>query len=93
MRNCPRCSIRLNQVANHGVEIDYCTTCGGVWLDHGELEKLTTLIQRKKDIETAKQKLGERKPSELNDEPAWPHATEATGLDILIEFLVSAVDL
>jgi Zn-finger nucleic acid-binding protein len=26
-----------------GVEIDYCTHCGGVWLDGGELEKLSGL--------------------------------------------------
>jgi len=24
----------------HGVEIDYCPTCRGVWLDRGELDKI-----------------------------------------------------
>ena len=24
----------------HGVEIDYCFSCGGIWLDSGELEEL-----------------------------------------------------
>jgi len=24
----------------HGIEIDYCPTCRGVWLDRGELDKI-----------------------------------------------------
>jgi Zn-finger nucleic acid-binding protein len=24
----------------HGIEIDYCPSCRGVWLDRGELDKL-----------------------------------------------------
>ncbi|HIX82519.1 MAG TPA: zf-TFIIB domain-containing protein, partial [Candidatus Erysipelatoclostridium merdavium] len=24
----------------HGVEIDYCPECRGIWLDRGELEKI-----------------------------------------------------
>lgn len=87
MRNCPRCAIELDQVANHGVEIDYCTTCGGIWLDHGELEKLIGLAKRKKQIEVAKEKLGERKPSELNDESAAPHQSKMTGWDVVLDIL------
>jgi hypothetical protein len=29
----------------HGVELDFCGNCGGVWLDHGELERI---LARKK---------------------------------------------
>jgi Zn-finger nucleic acid-binding protein len=29
-----------------GVEIDYCPNCRGVWLDRGELDKLTQLGAR-----------------------------------------------
>jgi Uncharacterized protein conserved in bacteria len=25
----------------HGVEVDYCPQCRGVWLDRGELDKIT----------------------------------------------------
>ncbi len=24
----------------HGVEVDYCPECRGVWLDHGELDRV-----------------------------------------------------
>jgi Zn-finger nucleic acid-binding protein len=30
----------LKSIVREGIEIDYCPKCGGVWLDHGELESL-----------------------------------------------------
>lgn len=38
--NCPHCSIPLAMSDRHGVEIDYCPQCRGVWLDRGELDKI-----------------------------------------------------
>lgn len=37
---CPKCGGHLETIAFKGVEIDRCTSCSGVWLDEGELEKL-----------------------------------------------------
>lgn len=38
---CPTCkSPDLLMTDRQGVEIDYCPTCRGVWLDRGELDKL-----------------------------------------------------
>jgi hypothetical protein len=37
---CPKCGGNLHEVAFRGIRIDRCSTCGGVWLDNGELEKL-----------------------------------------------------
>jgi ribosomal protein L37AE/L43A len=37
---CPRCDGKLTAVSFEGVEIDRCESCGGVWLDKGELEEL-----------------------------------------------------
>ena len=38
---CPACpEIALVLSDRHGVEIDYCPKCRGVWLDRGELDKL-----------------------------------------------------
>ncbi|HSC64759.1 MAG TPA: zf-TFIIB domain-containing protein [Caldimonas sp.] len=38
---CPYCpDAVLAMVDRAGVEIDYCPTCRGVWLDRGELDKL-----------------------------------------------------
>jgi len=39
--NCPRgCSAQLLMMDRSGIEIDYCPTCRGVWLDRGELDKI-----------------------------------------------------
>jgi len=37
---CPRCSGRMRVRREWDVEVDVCISCGGVWLDHGELEEL-----------------------------------------------------
>lgn len=38
---CPVCcNVDLLLSERHGVEIDYCPTCRGVWLDRGELDKI-----------------------------------------------------
>lgn len=38
---CPTCpDATLVMTERQGVEIDYCPSCRGVWLDRGELDKL-----------------------------------------------------
>jgi Zn-finger nucleic acid-binding protein len=37
---CPVDGARLEMSERQGVEIDYCPTCRGVWLDRGELDKI-----------------------------------------------------
>ncbi len=37
---CPVCKTGLTMSDRQGVEIDYCPTCRGVWLDRGELDKV-----------------------------------------------------
>ncbi|HNU47618.1 MAG TPA: zf-TFIIB domain-containing protein [Bacteroidia bacterium] len=38
---CPNCTTTdLVMSERQGVEIDYCPTCRGVWLDRGELDKI-----------------------------------------------------
>jgi len=37
---CPQCNETLLIAERHGVEIDYCPSCRGVWLDRGELDKI-----------------------------------------------------
>lgn len=34
---CPRDGYDLEAADLHGVQIDHCTHCGGIWLDRGEL--------------------------------------------------------
>jgi Transcription factor zinc-finger len=40
-RRCPKDGARLMSVREHGVTVDECPTCGGIWLDRGELETIT----------------------------------------------------
>ena len=35
---CPRCGTSLAEQDHLGITIDVCGSCGGVWLDKGELE-------------------------------------------------------
>ena len=37
---CPICRTSLTMSERQGIEIDYCPTCRGVWLDRGELDKI-----------------------------------------------------
>ena len=41
---CPTCNVDLLLADKQGIEIDYCPTCRGIWLDRGELEKLVERI-------------------------------------------------
>jgi Zn-finger nucleic acid-binding protein len=44
---CPIDGSHLHVAERNGVEIDYCPTCRGVWLDRGELDKI---IERSSDM-------------------------------------------
>jgi protein-arginine kinase activator protein McsA len=37
---CPKCGMDLQEIAFHGVKVDQCAHCGGVFLDAGELEQI-----------------------------------------------------
>ena len=37
---CPTDGTVLTMSERSGIEIDYCPTCRGVWLDRGELDKI-----------------------------------------------------
>ncbi|MBO9524397.1 MAG: zf-TFIIB domain-containing protein [Nocardioidaceae bacterium] len=37
---CPTDGAVLVMSERNGIEIDYCPTCRGVWLDRGELDKI-----------------------------------------------------
>jgi hypothetical protein len=52
--HCPRCeSSVLEERDRSGLSIDVCTSCRGVWLDRGELEKLLSLAKRELEEERA----------------------------------------
>lgn len=37
---CPKCGMDLNEIELHGVKVDQCASCGGVFLDAGEMEAI-----------------------------------------------------
>jgi len=47
--NCPRCNIELTNKTiidfKYFLNIDYCSSCGGIWLDNGELARLEKTIE------------------------------------------------
>ena len=46
---CPNCNTSMQTVSRSGVELDMCTSCRGVWMDRGELEKVLGAVRE--DIE------------------------------------------
>ena len=44
---CPNCTnTTLAMTERQGIEIDYCPTCRGIWLDRGELDRLIERAER-----------------------------------------------
>lgn len=48
--DCPVCKNAMITLELTDVEIDYCTDCGGIWLDAGELELLLGNSQHTEDL-------------------------------------------
>jgi Zn-finger nucleic acid-binding protein len=38
---CPGCRSKMSSLMLRGVDVDLCFHCGSLWLDHGELERLS----------------------------------------------------
>lgn len=43
---CPNCNETLLMTERNQIEIDYCPSCRGVWLDKGELDKMLEFAAR-----------------------------------------------
>lgn len=44
--HCPNCSNPLQESKKYEVDIDYCPTCKGVWLDREEIDKIANIQSR-----------------------------------------------
>lgn len=65
---CPTCpDATLVMSERQGIEIDYCPTCRGVWLDRGELDKI---VERS---------LAERRPGAPPAPAATPLSHDSSG--------------
>jgi Zn-finger nucleic acid-binding protein len=46
--NCPRCSsTQLSETTYESVNVDKCSRCGGVWLDHCEILEIIETRDKK----------------------------------------------
>jgi Zn-finger nucleic acid-binding protein len=63
---CPVDNETLVMSDRHGVEIDYCPKCRGVWLDRGELDKI---IERAAGAEDEGEH-GDRPRRRVREQPA-----------------------
>jgi hypothetical protein len=43
---CPKCGLGLQEVAYRGVDADLCFSCGGVFLDRGEIDRIARPDQK-----------------------------------------------
>ena len=59
---CPRCGMTMDLEKAEDVEVDVCLSCGGVWLDAGELEELKQKTEDDYELDM------DAKEAELNEE-------------------------
>ncbi len=70
---CPVDDRELVMSERQGIEIDYCPTCRGVWLDRGELDKLV-------------ERSTEPAPTPGGPAPSGPKKKKSSFLSELFEF-------
>ena len=46
---CPNCSTQMLPMQKYEVNIDYCPSCKGVWLDRGEIDKIAKIQSNYED--------------------------------------------
>ena len=68
---CPVDGTTLTMSERAGIEIDYCPTCRGVWLDRGELDKI---IARNSETGAAPQPPQPPQPPQAPYPPQPPQA-------------------
>ena len=68
---CPNCDQTLVMTERQGVEIDYCPTCRGVWLDKGELDKIiekSTAAESNQHLKQNDEKRKQRRNDDNDDD-------------------------
>jgi len=46
---CLKCTSVLDKARIEDIEVDVCPACGGLWLDHGEVERISRKMQSELD--------------------------------------------
>ena len=71
---CPVCRTALALSERQGVEIDYCPTCRGVWLDRGEIDKIVerNAAPVRLDVPSPRDYGNSRRPDHDDDRHRYP---------------------
>lgn len=67
---CPHCNEVLLLSDKNGIEIDYCPSCRGIWLDRGELDKI---IERSADHYSKKENYDRERSQQGYDQRRSSH--------------------
>jgi Zn-finger nucleic acid-binding protein len=62
---CVKCTSVLDRSKVGDIEVDVCPACGGLWLDHGEIERLGRVDQA--PVDTLRKSLTGGAPAGLSD--------------------------
>jgi uncharacterized protein len=65
---CPNCSTRMQLMQKYDVDIDYCPSCKGVWLDRGEIDKIAKIQSIYEDQHYNKYHYGKRDYDDDDDD-------------------------
>ncbi len=90
---CPVCkNVNLVMADRQGVEIDYCPSCRGVWLDRGELDKIIDRsagiapppppvqpVQRQEVYQAPQQHLPQHQPQQQQQHQGFGHSQSSHG--------------
>lgn len=72
VRRCPRCRTALGERLHGGVTLDVCQACRGIFLDDGELRRITAQYEK-----------GDRGEGEVRDQLDRGYGREAGGPPVL----------
>ncbi|WP_308797262.1 TFIIB-type zinc ribbon-containing protein [Agromyces silvae] len=82
---CPNDGAVLVMSERSGIEIDYCPTCRGVWLDRGELDKIIERAGQEFQAPAAPQQAAPQQAAPQPPYPpqGYPQQTSQNPLDLL----------
>lgn len=44
--HCPKCGLKMQEVRLHGMDVEVCFSCGGIFLDKGEIDVIAAPQQK-----------------------------------------------
>ncbi len=83
---CPIDGTELVMAERSGVEIDYCPSCRGVWLDRGELDKIIERNQQAAPPPPPPQAAARAEPEYYGNEDQRPRKRRKSFLEDIFDF-------